>query len=83
MPLFVFVLLLVFGLLLLGFACACITDHPVQAIERALAAIPALPPLVEVWSVNAIALMALSLLVGRRARPVARPSPAGLQRFLL
>jgi hypothetical protein len=83
LPLLVFVLLLVFGLLLLGFACACITDHPVQAIERALAAIPALPPLVEVWSVTAAALMALSLLVGHRARPVARPSPAVLQRFLL
>lgn len=83
LPLVVFVLLLVFGLLLLGFACACITDHPVQAIERALAAIPAAPPLVEVWSVNAIALMALALLVARRTVPVARPSPAVLQRFLL
>ncbi len=77
-----FVLLLVFGLLLLGFACACITDHPVQVIERILAAIPALPPVLEIWSVQVVALVGLTLALVRPI-PNARPSPAALQRFLL
>lgn len=83
LPLVVFLLLLVFGLMLIGFACACFTDHPMQAIERALAAIPAAPPLIEVWSVNAFALVLLTLVVGRRARAEVQSSPAQLQRFLL
>jgi hypothetical protein len=83
LPLVVFVLVLVFGLLLLGFACACITDHPAQAIERVLAAVATAPPLIEVWSVNAFALVLLTLAFVRQARSRARPSPASLQRFLL
>lgn len=83
LPLVVFVLLLVFGLLLLGFACACITDHPAQAIERALAAVATAPPIIEVWSVNAFALVFLTLALARQARLRPRPSPADLQRFLL
>lgn len=82
LPLVVFVLLLVFGLLLLGFACACITHHPVQVIERILAAIPALPPVIEIWSVQ-VALFGLVALALVRPIPNARPSPAALQRFLL
>jgi len=83
LPLIVFILLLIVGLLLLGFACACLSDHPMQAIERALAAIPAVPPIVEVWSVNDLALAMLMLVAGRYVRAVSRPSPATLQRFLL
>jgi hypothetical protein len=83
LPLLVFVLLVVVCLLLLGFACACITDHPSKAIERALMAIPALPPLIEVWSANAFALVLLALVVGRRLQADVRSSPAVLQRFLL
>lgn len=83
LPLIVFVLLLVFGLLLLGFACACITDHPVQVIARILAAIPALPPVLEVWSVQMVALFGFVGLALVRPIPNARPSPAALQRFLL
>ena len=82
LPFVVFVLVLVLGLLLLGFACACITDHPAQLIERVLAAIPALPPVVEVWSVQVVVLMGLALALVRPI-PIARPSPAALQRFLL
>ena len=83
LPLVVFILLLIVALLLLGFACACFSDHPMQAIERVLAAIPAVPPVVQVWSVNAIGLAMLTLLAGRYIRAVARPSPATLQCFLL
>jgi hypothetical protein len=81
LPLVVFVLILILALLLLGFACACITDHPVKLIERVLAAIPALPPVLEVWSLQVAALVGLALAVVRPI-PIARPSPAGLQRFL-
>lgn len=83
LPLVVFVLMLVFGLLLLGFACACITDHPVQAIERALTAVATAPPVIEVWSTNAFALVLLTLAFARQARSRTSPSPASLQRFLL
>ena len=83
LPLVIFVLLLVLGLLFLGFACACITDHPAQAIERALATVATAPPLIEVWSVNAFALVLLTLAFGPQARSRPCPSPASLQRFLL
>ncbi len=93
LPLVVFILLLIVALLLLGFACACLSDHPMQAIERVLASIPAAPPVsdvwsvqaiaLDVWSVQAIALAMLMLFAGRYVRAVARPSPATLQRFLL
>jgi hypothetical protein len=83
MPLVVFILLAVVCLALLGFACACLGDQPMQALERALGAIPSLPALIEVWS-----LMALSLLAAGSALAVVRPrsrspSPALLQRFLI
>lgn len=85
LPPVVFVLLVVLALLLLGFACAFVTDHPLQAIERMLAAIPALPPVLEVWSVHVLAVLALIGLALAVVRPIpnARPSPAALQRFLL
>ena len=83
MPLVAFILLAVVCLALFGFACACLSDQPMQALERALAAVPALPALIEVWS-----LMALSLLAAGSALAVVRPrsrspSPALLQRFLI
>ena len=84
MPLVAFVLLAVLCLALFGFACACLSDHPMQALERALGAIPALPALVEVWSLLALLAAAAGALFA--ATPVARaraPSPASLQRFLL
>jgi len=82
LPLFAFFLLLLICLLLLGIACACFSDHPMQALERALAFIPALPALVEVWFVALLALASalLATSTGKRARA---PSPAVLQRFLL
>jgi hypothetical protein len=83
MPLLTFILLAVVCLALLGFACACLSDQPMQALERALGALPSLPALIKVWS-----LMALSLLAAGSALAVVRPrsrspSPALLQRFLI
>ncbi len=83
LPLVVFILMLIVALLVLGFACACLSDHPMQAIERVLSSISAALPLVAVGSLNAVALAMLTLLAAGYVRAVARPSPATLQRFLL
>jgi hypothetical protein len=84
MPLVAFILLALFCLALFGFACACLTDHPMQALERALIAIPALPALVEVWALVALVALASGALVMSGTTPRARgPSAAVLQRFLL
>jgi hypothetical protein len=84
MPLVAFILLAIVCLALFGFACACLSDQPMQALERALGAIPALPALIEVWSVLALlglgSAAVLAATVNARARA---PSAAELQRFLL
>jgi hypothetical protein len=82
MPLIVFILLALICLLMLGFACACLSDQPALALERALQS-PALPAVVIVWA--AIVLGRVSRTLPRLA-VVAHPcrgSPEHLQRFLL
>ena len=81
MPLFAFIMLALLCLALLGFACACMSDHPMKAVDRALEAIPALPALVEVWSISALAAFAAARFLAGRI-PVRVPSPSVLQRFL-
>jgi hypothetical protein len=84
MPLVAFILLAIVCLALFGFACACLSDHPMQALDRALGAIPALPALIEVWSLIALAALASGALLASLTTARARaPSPAALQRFLL
>lgn len=84
MPLFVFILLAVLCLALFGFACACLSDNPAQALERAVSSVGAMPAVIELWSYAAVAMVlgALSFwtvaIVGSRERA----SPAQLQRFL-
>jgi hypothetical protein len=82
MPLVVFILLAVVCLPLLGFACACLTDQPAQAVDRAISLGGALPALVEVWSLVFVTLMGGSFLVAIHERASSRASPAVLQRFL-
>jgi hypothetical protein len=81
LPLIVFLLLLILLLMLIGFACACLSDHPMQALERALSAIPSLPPSAIVWAFAA-SLFAGGVVIARRRLPVGRASPALLQCFL-
>ena len=84
MPVIVFVLLVVVCLALIGVACACFGDTPLQALDRAFAAAPSVAAVIELWPL----LVALSLaggLVCARSRligPPGRASPALLQRFL-
>ena len=82
MPLLIFILLAIVCLVMLGLACACATDHPTQNIERALSAIPAAPPLVEVWTFSFGALLVLVALDVRRRRVASEASRAVLQCFL-
>lgn len=60
MPLVAFLLLAVVCLALIGFACTCLGDQPMQALERVVSGLAALPALVEVWSV-ALAFVAVAL----------------------
>lgn len=82
LPLVAFILVAVICLLLLGFACACMTDQPMQAIERALSAVSSSPAAIEVWPLIVLSLLAGVVLLGGR-RPSSRQSLELLQRFLL
>jgi hypothetical protein len=82
MPLFAFILLAVVCLALLGFACACLSAEPMQALDRAVSTGQALPPLIEVWTVAFAALVGASFFLTVRTRAASRASPALLQRFL-
>jgi hypothetical protein len=80
MPLVAFILLGVVCLLLIGFVCACLSDNPAQAVDRALALGGALPPLVVVWALLT-ALTFPRLLVPFRVAAMGRSSPPLTQRF--
>src|SRR5712691_8736869 len=84
LPFVVFVLILLLAVMLIGFACACITDHPSQAVDRAISAIPAATPVTEVWSLLVLTLLGgMTLILTRPRSAQSRGSPALLQRFLL
>jgi hypothetical protein len=82
LPLVAFVLVLLVAVLVLGFACACITDHPTTAIERALTTAANVPPLVMMWSLLVLLLAPAATMLVRTRPAVVRGSPAELQRFL-
>jgi hypothetical protein len=82
MPLIAFILLVILLLMLVGIACACLTDHPMQTAERMISAISAMPAIVEVWTYAFAALLAVVFVVPERHRAIGRASPADLQRFL-
>jgi hypothetical protein len=83
MPLVAFILLAVVCLLIFGSACACLSDHPLQALNQALGSLPALPALIEVWSFLTLLALAAGVFVASTSMVRERsPSPASLQRFL-
>jgi len=82
LPLIVFILLAILCLLVIGFACACFSDHPAQAIDRAVSAPAATPAVIDVWSFVILSLFAAPLVLTRRVGGFGRASPAQLQRFL-
>jgi len=85
MPLVVFILLVILALMLLGFACACLTDQPMQTIERALSVLLGPPAVIDVWAglLTAVVAGAALLATATSAAASARSSPVFLQRFLL
>lgn len=82
MPLIVFILVAIVFLIAIGFACACFTDHRGQALERALAAVPASPAPGFLWPVIVMSLLAGAVVSTGLREVAAARSPADLQRFL-
>ncbi|MGH2716216.1 MAG: hypothetical protein ACRDM7_20500 [Thermoleophilaceae bacterium] len=82
MPLVVFILLALVCLGLLGFACACLSDQPAAALERAVQAPALAPAVVELWPAILSGLFGAGLLVYSPVAARARASPELLQRFL-
>lgn len=82
MPLIVFLLLLLLVVMLVGLACACLTDNSMQAIERVATALAQLPTVAVAWTfMFATLLLAMPRLQPQKAAR-GRASPAALQRFL-
>jgi len=82
LPLVAYVLLVVILVMLVGIACACATDHPMQAVEKAVSAIPAAPAVMEAWPVMVLGCFAAALVLALPVAARERASPAFLQRFL-
>jgi len=82
LPLIVFILLFVLLLMVVGIACACASDHPMQAVERVASAINAAPAVVILWTYVFAAVALGALVFPRRHRALGRASPQVLQRFL-
>ncbi len=82
LPLPVFVVVLVLLVVMLGFACLCMTDHPTQAAERAISAIAHAPAIIEMWAALVV-LFSVQILLPAVATPRAsgRASPVYLQCF--
>ncbi len=82
LPLIVFILVALICLLMIGFACACVTDHRGQALEHSLAAVPISAPTPGyVWPWLVLVLLATAALTARRTAPNSRTA-ADFQRFL-
>ena len=82
LPLIVFIFLVLILLMLVGIACACLSDHPMQSVEKAVAAIPAAPPVMDAWPALTLGFFAVPFLLVVPAVARERASPARLQRFL-
>ena len=78
LPFPVFLVVLVIVLMLAGFACACLSEHPEQALDRlSLAAVETPAPIVQAALAGIAALLVVPLLLARA------PALARLQSFRL
>jgi hypothetical protein len=82
LPFIVFVLVLVLAVVMIGFACVCIADHPGKALDRASSVAPAGTPVIEMWPLMVLLLAPTLMLVVAPPRAQGRASPPLLQRFL-
>jgi hypothetical protein len=81
-PFVVFVLLLVIAVLVIGFACACLSGSPIQAAERAAAPLVATAAVIIVWSLITSVLGLVAVVQGSRVQATDRASPVVTQRLL-
>ena len=81
MPLVVFLFLVLLLVMLVGIACACLTENPMQAIERVLTVLAQLPAVPVAWSLALSTLLLLTAPAGVQSAGRGRASPAALQRF--
>jgi hypothetical protein len=70
------------AVVLIGFACVCIADHPGKALDRVSSVAPAELPLIEMWPLITLLLAPAWLFVVAPRRAQGRASPPLLQRFL-
>jgi hypothetical protein len=82
LPLVVFILLFVLLLMIVGFACACFDDHPMQAAERVVSVLGQLLVAVELPLPVALVLFVAPLMLVAQALALRRRQYAVLQRFL-
>lgn len=81
MPLIAFLFLALILLMLVGLACACLTDNPMQAIERVVAALAHLPAVAVGWTLVFATLLLATACLRLQSAGFGRASPAALQRF--
>lgn len=81
MPLVVFLFLVLLLVMLVGIACACLTENPMQGIERVLTALAQLPAAPVAWSLALSTLLLVSVPASVQNAGRGRASPAALQRF--
>jgi hypothetical protein len=81
-PFVVFVLLLVIAVLVVGFACACLSGSPLQAADRAAAPLGVTAAVIVMWSLIASAIPLVALVQGSRLQATGRASPVVTQRLL-
>jgi hypothetical protein len=82
LPFPLFVLVLIFALIAMGFACACASDHPTDLAKRVMAPVPVTEAVIGLWSLVIAAMFLIASTVPRRLAPSDRASPEQLQRFL-
>jgi hypothetical protein len=82
LPLVAFVFLFILVVMLVGFACACFGDTPMQAAERAANSGVAIPAVIEVWAMLAAVLFPITAILTHRFSVRGRASPPLTQRFL-
>lgn len=81
-PFVVFVLLLVIAVLVVGFACACLSGNPLQAADRAAAPLGVTAAVIVMWSLIASVTPLVALATGPSVQATGRASPVVTQRLL-
>jgi hypothetical protein len=85
-PWIVALLMVLMAFTAVGLACACMSDHPMQGIERTVAASAsalsiAVPVVYELWAMTVLAALTSVAFVATQRTGFGRASPAVLQRF--